>query len=698
MAINFPDNPANNQVFTSNGKGWKWDGTKWVSSGSSNYQDLGSVTASIIPQANITYDLGSSTNRWRDLYLSGNTLHLGTTSLSIDAEGALQTSTANGESVAIGGGGVTPYANVALLPPAQDSSTGDMAYVEDNKGVYLYNGTVWYKMLTASTPNDAPAITIQPDGSYQLASNGEATVITLSGQDPEGTPITWNYTVTSGTVGNTATITQDGNEFTITPSEETGDEGQFELTFTASDGVNISNSRPTLVILKFSYDYKDLTQQALLYPDAIDSNIYFSRPISQFGNDEIPQTIAYDRDILVVASPLRSIINVFDTSDSHNGNWTETQILQKPDGFSVESSNFGASVSLKNGILIVGHLGAVDDSSGRVHIYELQSNKTFSLIQTLSESDVTGVTQSSLSEEYGSSVSLNGDASVLAVGGQSMGVSNSYGGVHILDWNSSNQQFEHRQFINYPFSNNRDFGRSVSLSDNGQILAVGDPNCPQNQTYGAVYIYDTIPDGQTYTLRTQFTHSLSSSSYGFGYMGVRVKATNNYVAVSVPDYGYYRAQGGYQVRGTGISYIYRKDPTAHTWSTVASNRGPTSLGSGTYYMWVRPIDAFENDQEYLCLWGLPRNSNQGVVDDGVFRRTHYDKETEAWSGLTGTYGYDGTGGNSGYNDQILGTERDSYFGSVGAIDSATGKIAIGAHGQDQNSYPNSGRVVIYQAG
>ena len=41
-------------------------------------------TGNIIPSANITYDLGSETNRWKDLWLSGNTIHLGDTSISAE--------------------------------------------------------------------------------------------------------------------------------------------------------------------------------------------------------------------------------------------------------------------------------------------------------------------------------------------------------------------------------------------------------------------------------------------------------------------------------------------------------------------------------------------------------------------------------------------------------------------------------------
>ena len=45
-----------------------------------------SLSTSIIPDSNESYDLGSSTNRFRDLYLSGNTLKLGDASLSSSSE------------------------------------------------------------------------------------------------------------------------------------------------------------------------------------------------------------------------------------------------------------------------------------------------------------------------------------------------------------------------------------------------------------------------------------------------------------------------------------------------------------------------------------------------------------------------------------------------------------------------------------
>lgn len=56
-------------------------------SGSLGQQDHQAMSANLIPDTDVTYDLGSNTNRWKDLYLSGSTIYLGDVQLSVTAEG-----------------------------------------------------------------------------------------------------------------------------------------------------------------------------------------------------------------------------------------------------------------------------------------------------------------------------------------------------------------------------------------------------------------------------------------------------------------------------------------------------------------------------------------------------------------------------------------------------------------------------------
>jgi len=58
--------------------------TKFNSSGGTISGDV-TLTGNIIPSADVTYNLGSPTNRWKDLYLSGNTLVLGNAQIKSDA-------------------------------------------------------------------------------------------------------------------------------------------------------------------------------------------------------------------------------------------------------------------------------------------------------------------------------------------------------------------------------------------------------------------------------------------------------------------------------------------------------------------------------------------------------------------------------------------------------------------------------------
>ena len=68
------------------------DSTVIIDAVSSKVNLDGTIKGNIIPDVDVTYDLGSSTKRFKDLYLSGSTIHLGTSTLSVDANGNFQLS------------------------------------------------------------------------------------------------------------------------------------------------------------------------------------------------------------------------------------------------------------------------------------------------------------------------------------------------------------------------------------------------------------------------------------------------------------------------------------------------------------------------------------------------------------------------------------------------------------------------------
>ncbi len=133
---------------------------------------------------------------------------------------------------------INTYATLANLP-LSGVVEDTIARVLDTDYLYIWNGTGWYYLPPTNTN---PNITTTGDASYKLAIDGTPTVVTLEANDPEGFPIVWSYAVTTGSLGSTATVSQADNVFTITPSTDSANVGEFTITFTASDGVNLSTS------------------------------------------------------------------------------------------------------------------------------------------------------------------------------------------------------------------------------------------------------------------------------------------------------------------------------------------------------------------------------------------------------------------------------------------------------------------------
>jgi hypothetical protein len=89
------------------------------------------VGAPLVPAGNNIYDLGTPTNRWRDLYLSGNTLYIGSAELSSPSAGVLNLpagSTINGSPIGTSAGAVSLTAGSGLTAtPTTITSTGSFA-------------------------------------------------------------------------------------------------------------------------------------------------------------------------------------------------------------------------------------------------------------------------------------------------------------------------------------------------------------------------------------------------------------------------------------------------------------------------------------------------------------------------------------------------------------------------------------------
>lgn len=95
--------------------------------------DTVTVKGNILPIANVTYDLGSPSQRFNDLYLSGTTIDLGGATISANATALIITNPAGGTFVSQGAGAATTYgnanvaANLAAFANNPISTTGNIS-------------------------------------------------------------------------------------------------------------------------------------------------------------------------------------------------------------------------------------------------------------------------------------------------------------------------------------------------------------------------------------------------------------------------------------------------------------------------------------------------------------------------------------------------------------------------------------------
>ena len=247
--------------------------------------NISSVTGHLIPDADDTHDLGSASNKFRELYLSGNSINLGNQTISSSSTGIIVpeiqvgtgtnnvklTANSDGELVQTGtnssgqqqdptqggGGGASVVTNISDLPTSGNTA-GAQALVTATNTVFMWTGTAWYKIATMT--NESPTAITGVNATYTLATDGTPTVITAVSSDPEGATLSWSYAVSSGALNGTTVSQGTGantNQFTVTP--HASQSAAFDLTFSATDNVNGAVTSSSSFTLSFAYEFTNNT-------------------------------------------------------------------------------------------------------------------------------------------------------------------------------------------------------------------------------------------------------------------------------------------------------------------------------------------------------------------------------------------------------------------------------------------------------
>jgi len=168
MSLNFPSSPSANATYTFNDKTWTYNGNAWalttgtlstsvVPEGTnlyfsnarvySNITALGYITnanvnatlvstGNIIPSGNNIQTLGNATNRFKELYISGNTIYLGDVLLKTSST-TLQISDNDGNVIfnAIDGSGFTLSSTYTFPGSSGNTDYGNLISIIDAFGV-----------------------------------------------------------------------------------------------------------------------------------------------------------------------------------------------------------------------------------------------------------------------------------------------------------------------------------------------------------------------------------------------------------------------------------------------------------------------------------------------------------------------------------------------------------------------------------
>lgn len=238
MPLSFPGNPTLYQSHFTGGRTWLYNGSGWITD-VAPVANLQAIATNIVPGANVTYDIGSSSRRWRDLYLSGNTIDLGGTAIKSTANGVSFTNAANAAAsvpLTVSSVQLVSAGNVITL---RASATGLETVSNVGTSVPVGGATVSVANIAPQTPNAGSMWLDNDTGEFRIyfgnawASIGVGPVGATGAAGPTGSP---------GPAGSNGSTGATGLQGNIGPIGATGVPGAQGATGPAGAGASINRS------------------------------------------------------------------------------------------------------------------------------------------------------------------------------------------------------------------------------------------------------------------------------------------------------------------------------------------------------------------------------------------------------------------------------------------------------------------------
>jgi hypothetical protein len=206
----------------------KFIGTSNISANTDQFLEVAnliSLPSSLIPNANVAYDLGSPGLAWRDLYLSGNAIYIDGTPISIDVNDQL---TVNG----------------SIVPTFDSVVGGDNVVITSNATnlvISSIGGDRLANNITVGDPTDGSWTT---DGAFLGFANTQNVTDVIDDLNEAINNVRNNTFVRSVTFSGTPLAGGAGTEVTLNLSAE-GDANRFDITWGDGTSNTVSFTTPT---------------------------------------------------------------------------------------------------------------------------------------------------------------------------------------------------------------------------------------------------------------------------------------------------------------------------------------------------------------------------------------------------------------------------------------------------------------------
>lgn len=416
-----------------------------------------SISSNLVPSTDSTYNLGDSDKQWKDLFLSGNTITLGGSTISLTNDGGISVKDSQGNSAPITGSNIFDSGDVTSIVDSsyvQARQSGGAITVQDEGSSLATSATTLNFVgsgVTASGTGATKTITISGGGGGGSSTVDSATVLsivnaqsqqttftyttaspttTISGNDDNGTALSYtagniivfqngillvdsvDYTATGGSSITLGVATDSGDIISVTKFTASSDIGHSQFKFvsatpqttfsgTATHGgkltYDVGNIQVFLngILLVDSQDYTAADGSSIVLTQATDSNDVLA--ISKFsgGTREVFRSTQF---VYTTASPTTTITGTDDNSAALSYIADQVQVFRNGI-LLIDSADYTAT----NGTSIV--LGAATDSGDTVVITAFRG----ALSSGLDSADVLAIAGGAGGTDSATVISLSGE-------------------------------------------------------------------------------------------------------------------------------------------------------------------------------------------------------------------------------------------------------------------------------------------------